>query len=458
MSGEEIDEVLSLQRKYFDEGKTLDIGERIRNLKLLHKAIKENEGVLLEALREDLGKSSSEAYMCEVGLALSEISHMIKHARRYARKRRAHSPLANFCSSSRIEMMPYGTVLILSPWNYPVLLLLDPLTDALAAGNTCVVKGSAYSPKTSETLARILEETFPRELVCPIRGGREENSMLFEKSFDYIFFTGSKNVGRVVLEKAAKHLTPVTLELGGKSPCIIDEGANLKLAARRLAWGKFLNCGQTCVAPDYVLIDRKVKDKFIPLLEDEIERQFGKRPLENPDYGKIISEKHYRRILGLIDRGKVVFGGESDDGSLRISPTIMDGVTAEDKIMSEEIFGPVLPMIAYDDFSEADKVIRGMDRPLAFYVFSKPSKAKGIMARYRFGGGAINDTVIHLIPSSLPFGGMGESGMGTYHGKFGFETFSHMKSVVEKRNFIDLPLRSQPFRKWKDSVVRLFLH
>ena len=338
------------------------------------------------------------------------------------------------------------------------MLTLSPLVDALAAGNTAVVKPSAYSPHTSEVILHILSECFEPQYVAVVTGGRAENTCLLHEHFDYIFFTGSQAVGKEVMRNAAEYLTPVTLELGGKSPCIVDQTADIKLAARRIVFGKYLNCGQTCVAPDYVYCHRSIKDKLIKEVKKQIQKQYGKQPLHNPNYGNIINEKHFDRILGLIDEKKVIHGGNSDRKALRIEPTVMDNVTFSDAVMQEEIFGPVMPILVYDNLDEVIRRINIMSHPLALYFFtSDKAAAKKVTSRCGFGGGCINDTIIHLATTEMGFGGFGESGMGAYHGKTGFDTFSHYKSIVDKKTWIDLPMRYQPYRKLHEKMVRFFL-
>lgn len=457
MTREEIQNIVKVQRQYFQTGETLDLQFRINALKKLKKAIEDNEDRINSAIKKDLGKSAFESYMCETGLVLSEISFMISHVKKFAKDKAKLTPLAQFASGSYVKKSPYGVCLIMSPWNYPFLLTIDPLVDALAAGNTCVVKPSAYSPCTTEVIGEIIKNTFEEKYVAFVEGGREENSHLLEEKFDYIFFTGGKTVGRLVMEKAAKNLTPVTLELGGKSPCIVDESANIKLGAKRIVWGKYLNCGQTCVAPDYILCHESVKNKLIKCLKEEIDSQF-KNAVDNENYGKIINEKHFDRITGLIDPHKVVKGGESDRSKLKIAPTVMDNVTWEDKVMGEEIFGPVLPILTFNHIDEVISVVNGMPSPLALYIFSENKKViKKVIERCSFGGGCVNDVVIHLATSRMGFGGVGESGMGSYHGKYGFDTFSHEKSIVDKKTWIDLPMRYQPFRKINEFLIHMFL-
>ena len=458
MTEQEINVIVEAQRKYFQTGATLPVSFRIGALRRLYDAVSGSEKEIHDALRKDLGKSGFESYMCETGLVLEEISYMLKHVRRFAGEKRVRTPLAQFHSRSYKKPSPYGVTLIMSPWNYPFMLTLSPLVDALAAGNTAVVKPSAYSPCTSEVIRQILTKCFEPQYVSVVTGGRAENTCLLHEHFDYIFFTGSQSVGKEVMRSAADHLTPVTLELGGKSPCIVDQTANIKLAARRIVFGKYLNCGQTCVAPDYVYCHRSVRDRLIKEIVKQIRRQFGKKPLDNKNYGKIINEKHFDRILGLIDKEKVVFGGNSDRDALRIEPTVMDNVTFSDAVMQEEIFGPVMPVLTFDSLDEVIRNVNAMPHPLALYLFtSSKAAAKKVTARCGFGGGCINDTIIHLATTEMGFGGFGESGMGSYHGKTGFDTFTHYKSIVDKKTWLDLPMRYQPYRKVHEKMVRFFL-
>ena len=458
MTEQEIRQILEKQHRLFQEGATLPVSFRLSRLQKLKDGIRRYEEKLDQALEADLGKSRMESYMCEIGLTLSELTWMQKHLRSLVREKRVATPLAQFAARSFRSPSPYGTVLIMSPWNYPVLLTLGPLIDAIAAGNTVVIKPSAYAEHTSAVLKEMLKECFPSEYVAVVTGGRAENKALLEQRFDKIFFTGGKTVGREVLRHAAEYLTPVTLELGGKSPCIVDKSAKIPLAAKRIVFGKYLNCGQTCVAPDYILCDRTVSDELILALQKEITAQFGEDPLKNPDYGKIINRKHYDRIMGLIDPDKVVCGGCGDGQSLRIAPTIMKNVTFSDTVMGEEIFGPVLPILTYDTLEEAIDIVEEHPHPLALYLFSEDKGAqKKILELCHFGGGCINDTIIHLATSAMPFGGVGESGMGGYHGKTGFETFSHFRSIVDKKTWMDLPIRYQRYSRMKERLLRVFL-
>ena len=454
-----IQEILVKQREFFSTGATIPVKFRIEMLKKLYKSVKENEQAINHALKADLGKSEFEGFMCEAGLSLTEISYMIKHTKKFARRKLVYTPLPQFASTSFKKPSPYGNVLIMSPWNYPFLLTIDPLADAIAAGNTVVIKPSAYSPETSKIVKKIIEDCFPPEYVSVVTGGRKENSELLDQKFDMVFFTGSQAVGREVLRRCSEHLTPAVLELGGKSPCIVDSTAKIKLAAKRIVFGKYLNCGQTCVAPDYVLCHKDVKAELLKEVKKQIKKQYGENPLKNPDYGKIINEKHFDRINGLIDKDKLVCGGESDRNTLQIAPTVMDNVTFEDKVMQEEIFGPLLPIITYDKFHDLFEILKGRQKPLALYIFSENRKnINAILERMSFGGGCINDVVIHLATSEMGFGGVGESGMGAYHGKTGFDAFSHTKSIVDKKTFMDLPMRYQPYdRKINGKLLKMFL-
>ena len=436
MNEQEIHAIVKKQRAYFYTGATLNVDFRLAALKKLKTAIQKRQDEIHAAIQADLGKSAFESYMCETGLTLSEISYMLKHTRSFAREKRVPTPLAQFHSRSFTKPSPYGSVLIMSPWNYPFLLTIEPLVDAIAAGNTAVLKPSAYSPNTSAVIKELIEDCFPLEFVTVITGGRSENTCLFDEHFDYIFFTGSQAVGKDVMRQAAEHLTPVTLELGGKSPCLVDRTANLKLAAHRIVFGKFLNCGQTCVAPDYIYCDPAIKDQLVEEIKKEIRRQFTGDPLSVSTYGKIINEKHFQRILKLMDPAKTVYGGSTLPEKLKIAPTVMDNVTFSDPVMQEEIFGPVLPVLTWDSLEGAVAKINSMAHPLALYLFTSDKKT----ARF---------VTSHC--------GFGESGMGSYHGKAGFLTFSHTKSIVDKKTWLDLPMRYQPYRKLNDKLIHIFL-
>ena len=499
-----IRDIVERQKEFFRSGKTLPVEYRIRTLKALREAIVRMEPEIEAALKEDLGKSPVESYMCETGMTLSELSCALKNIREWSRTRRVRTPLAQFPAKSYIIPEPYGNVLIMSPWNYPFLLCVSPLVSAIAAGNTAVIKPSAYSPATSRIISELVSLVFDPGHVAVVEGGRDVNSDLLEQKFDYIFFTGSKAVGRLVMTKAAAHLTPVTLELGGKSPVIVDRTADLRVSARRIVFGKFLNCGQTCVAPDYVLVDNEVADSFIEMCKEETLLMYGFDALANENYGHIINRKHFDRLSALVSgcmaagNGRnghegICFGGRTDAESLRIEPTIirlspeiilpsarpantsghdmpanagypagqqstMTGREEQEAIMADEIFGPLLPVIPYSDINDAVEYIKRNPRPLATYIFTGDrSFKKDLLRRLRFGGGCINDTIIHLATEQMPFGGVGESGMGHYHGHYGFETFSHLKSIVDKPTWLDLPMRYQPFTALKDRLIRTFL-
>ena len=459
MTAKEIQALLEQQRNYYNSGATVPVKFRIEQLKKLYDTIKKYENEISEALTTDLGKSHYEGFMCEIGLVLSEISYLIRHTKRFAKRKTVYTPLAQFPSHSFKQPTPYGNTLIMSPWNYPFLLTAEPLADAIAAGNTAIVKPSAYSPATSSIIEKIIAECFSPEYVAIVTGGRAENSALLEQKFDFVFFTGSQAVGKEVLRHTAEYLTPAVLELGGKSPCIVDASANIKLAAKRIVFGKHLNCGQTCVAPDYILCESSVKEEFVTEVIKQIKLQYGEKPLRNKDYGKIINEKHFNRLCGLIDRNKVIFGGETNPETCQIAPTVMDGVTAEDAVMGEEIFGPIMPIIAFENFESLVKELKNKAKPLALYLFSSDKKhINTVTTELSYGGGCINDVVIHLATSEMGFGGVGESGMGSYHGKEGFDAFSHYKSIVDKKVWLDLPMRYQPYKsKLYEALLHIFL-
>ena len=459
MTNQEIQSLLQKQREYYHSGATLPVKFRIEQLKKLYETVKKYQIEINDALKSDLGKSHYEGFMCESGFVLTEISYMIKHTKKFSKRKTVKTPLAQFCSHSYRQPVPYGNVLIMSPWNYPFLLTIDPLANAIAAGNTVILKPSAYSPATSKIVEKIIKECFNPEYVAVVVGGRAENTALLDQKFDLIFFTGSQAVGKEVLRRAAEHLTPAVLELGGKSPCILDSSASIKLAAKRIVWGKYLNCGQTCVAPDYILCESSIKEEFIKAVSEEIKNQFGEFPLENKNYGKIINEKHFSRLCNLIDKSKVIIGGNTNPEACQIAPTVMDNVTYSDAVMGEEIFGPIMPIIAFDDFDSVIDELKTKDKPLALYLFTNDKKhIKRATTELSYGGGCINDVIIHLATSEMGFGGIGESGMGAYHGKSGFDAFSHYKSIVDKKNWIDLPMRYQPFKsKLYEKLLRVFL-
>ncbi len=451
-------QIVETQRRFFLTHVTRDVKFRIRALKKLQQTIREWEPRICEALYADLGKSAAEGYMCEIGLVLGSLRDTLNNIRKWSKPRRVMASLAHFPSSCHVEPQPYGVVLIMSPWNYPVLLCLDPVIAALSAGNCCVVKPSSTTPATSAVLAEMLGSIFPPELVKVVLGGRENCNALLEEKFDYIFFTGSPAVGHGIMEAAARHLTPVTLELGGKSPCIVDATANLKVAARRVAFGKILNAGQTCVAPDYLLIHRSCKDEFITEFREAVNEMLGDFPVQNDQLTHIINRRHFDRLMGLMEDASPVVGGQGIAETLRIEPTLLDNVTPDSACMQEEIFGPLLPVLCWDKWEDVEAFVLSRPRPLASYCFTTDKKTeKRFIQHLSFGGGCVNDTIVHLAVHGMPFGGIGDSGMGSYHGKTGFDTFSHYKSILKKANWLDLPFRYQPYNRLKSSLLRMFL-
>ena len=457
MKENEISAILEKQRALFASGVTLERDYRALALDSLYDAVKEREGDIAAALYADLGKPEGEAYMCETGLLLNNIRCLRRHLGGLMRPKRVRTGLAQFPGHGELRRVPYGTALIMSPWNYPLLLTLEPLAAALAAGNTAVVKPSAYSPATSSVIAGLLGSVFTEDYVCCVTGGREENTALLGQRWDKIFFTGGTKVGREVLRSAAENLTSVTLELGGKSPVIVDDTADIGLAARRIVYGKFLNCGQTCVAPDYVLCDKKVSAALVEELRRETAAQYPDA-LNDPTYGRMVTRKHFERVRALIDPEKVVCGGGCDEGALRIEPTVMAGVSLDDAVMGEEIFGPVLPILTYEELDEAVAMVESRPRPLALYLFTRSRENKRrVLSRCRFGGGCVNDTIMHLTTDALPFGGMGASGMGAYHGRWGFEEFSHLEGILHRGGAMDPDMRYRPCTDKKLGMIRKIL-
>lgn len=456
-----IEELVKCQKDYFETGATRSLASRQEALARLKWGIKKYEKEIQEALKKDLGKSPFESYMTEIGMTVSEISYIQKHLPGWMKPRRRPTPVMHFPSSSFTVAEPYGTVLIMAPWNYPFMLCVEPLAGALAAGNCCILKPANYAAATSAVLKKLAEELFRPEHVAVVEGGRAENTALLEQKFDYIFFTGSRRVGQLVMEKAARHLTPVSLELGGKSPCIVDETANLKLAAKRIVFGKYLNAGQTCVAPDYLLVQEGVKDQLLSWIQHYIRKMYGENPLENENYPKIINDAHFMRLRGLMEGQDVSIGGQSDRETLKIAPAVLPHVSLKDPVMQEEIFGPILPVLSFGALEEAvriQKQVLNGAKPLALYLFTgKKDRERKILSEISFGGGCINDTIVHLATPHLGFGGVGDSGMGSYHGKDSFETFSHRKSILKKSVRLDLPVRYQPAGERKLKLLRRFL-
>lgn len=448
-----MENVINQQREFFKSNKTKSISFRKEMLFKLKLLVKNNENSFTKALKADLNKSEYESYLTEISMFYEEVNCAIKKLKKWSRDTKVKTPLSLFKAKSFIKHSPYGVALVISPWNYPLLLSLAPIVSAVAAGNTVVLKPSEFSNETSRLIKRLFDEAFPKEYISVFCGDKEVSTKLLEQRFDIIFYTGSTAVGKIVMQAASKHLTPVVLELGGKSPVIVDETADLTIAARRIVFGKIINSGQTCVAPDYLLISSKVKNQFLELLKNEIISMLGSKPLNNPDYPKIITERHFNRLKGFLDEGSIYFGGRSDD-SFQIEPTILCDVSMSDKIMQEEIFGPILPVIAFDDLAQAIDIIQKLERPLALYLFSKDKKSiEYILKTLEFGGGCVNDTILHLATSYLPFGGNGYSGMGSYHGKYGYKAFSHEKSIVNKSTKIDINLRYHPYTEKKKKLI-----
>lgn len=453
----EIEELVKSQKEFYNTQVTNNVNYRIEKLKKLKNIIKEKQDKICEALKKDLEKSSTESYMSEIGMVLEDLSYIIKHTKKWSKRKYVPTPLSQFPAVSFRQAMSYGVVLIVSPWNYPFLLTMQPLSGAIAAGNCAIIKPSEYSPNISNIIKEIIEEVFEKEYVSVVLGEKEVAEELLKQNTDYIFFTGSTRVGKIVMEEAAKNLTPVTLELGGKSPCIVDRDSNYKLAAKRIIFGKLLNCGQTCVAPDYVFVHQDIKNEFIEYMKEYIKKFLGNNPLENEEYPKMINEKQFWRMLDIIEKDDVVFGGKYDESTLKIEPTILDNKNMNSKAMQEEIFGPILPVITFNDITEVIKYINDNPKPLALYLFTNNKKIENlILKQVNFGGGCINDTIIHLA-TKMGFGGVGYSGMGEYHGKFSFDTFSHYKSIVKKSNIIDLPMRYHPYTKLNDKLIKIFM-
>jgi len=434
----------------------LNINSRKEALIKLLDVIIKHENEIIEALYDDFKKPPFESIATEISYVISELKYTIKNIEKWSKTRWVFPSLLNFPSTDYIVKEPYGKVLIISPWNYPFQLAFCPMISAVAAGNQVVLKPSELAPKTSSQIVKIIEKVFHHHHVKVIEGGTEAAKNLLAQRWDYIFFTGSATVGKIVAKAAAEHLTPTTLELGGKNPCIIDETANLKLAAKRIVWGKFLNAGQTCIAPDYILIQEDMKSHFVDFLKKEITNAYGKNPQESPDFARIINEKNCYRLMSLIEPKKVIFGGETDIDSCYISPTLIEEDSLDTSLMSEEIFGPILPIITYKDEKEIELTLSKYGKPLALYVFTDDRKfAKKIITQFAFGGGCVNDTVIHFANKRLPFGGVGHSGMGAYHGQLSFDTFSHKKAIVKKANWLDLNIRYAPYSKKLDTLKNI---
>ena len=445
-------------KAFFNTHKTKNLKFRKQQLKLLSKNIKHHENELLDALYKDLGKSKVEAYATEISMLLKSIKLMRKELKNWSKTKQTDTPLYLFPTKSYIKKEPYGTVLIIGPFNYPVQLVFEPLIGAIAAGNTAIVKPSELTPHVAIVIKDIIEDTFDEAYVSVVEGGIEETQALLSLPFDYMFFTGSEKVGKIVYEAAARKLIPVTLELGGKSPVIVDDTANIKVASERISFGKFTNAGQTCVAPDYILVQRKVKNDLIKALKKTIIEFYGENIEKSPDFGRIVNQKHFNRLNDLIQihKDNVVFGGNSSKEDLYIEPTLLDNITNDNKIMKEEIFGPILPIITYDNFDEVLEIIQSKSKPLSLYLFSEDENmTHRVVEELSFGGGAINDTLMHLANPNLPFGGVGSSGIGQYHGKYSFDTFSHMKSYTFKSTRLESSLFFPPY-KGKFKYIKTF--
>ncbi len=443
----EIKKLLANQRNFFDSGQTKDTAFRKNALQTLYTILRDNEKKLLAALGQDLSKSAYEGYMTELGLTLEEIRFAQKHLSKWAKPRRVRTYRLQLPASSYIYPEPYGISLIISPWNYPCLLTMAPLIGSIAAGNCSVIKPSEHTPRTAGVIGEIIGQGFDPGYIAVIEGDAQTSGQLLEEPFDYIFFTGSQTVGKIVMTAAARHLTPVTLELGGKSPCIVDRGVDPGRTAGRIVSGKLINAGQTCIAPDYLLVQRSAKAELVDRIQDQITRFYGEDPHQSPDYPRIVNERQFDRLEKLLVHGRIISGGQSDRRNLYIAPTLLDGIAWEDPIMQEEIFGPLLPVMDYDDLSEAIAYVRKLPRPLALYFFSNSRRnIDRVLKDISFGGGCINDTLLQFASPHLPFGGTGSSGMGSYHGKASFDTFSHQKSILRKPWLIETPLRYPPYK------------
>ncbi|NFK77233.1 aldehyde dehydrogenase [Clostridium botulinum] len=454
---ENIRNILEKQKSFFEKGYTKDINFRIEALKKLKHNIKINENNIFKALKIDLNKSEFETFITEIGIVYDEINGAIKNIKKWSKPKKVKTPITNFLASSYIYNEPYGVALIMSPWNYPFQLIMAPLVGAISAGNCVLLKPSELAIETEKIIVKIIKDTFSDEYIGVITGGIEESTALLKEKFDYIFYTGGINVGKIVMRAAAEHLTPITLELGGKSPCIVDKDANIDLAARRIAWGKFLNAGQTCVAPDYLVVHRNIKEKLISSIENYIVEFFGENTFESEDYPRIINERHFKRLEGYLKEGKIVSGGNTDINNLYIEPTIIEGINFENRIMEEEIFGPIFPVIEFENIDKVIDIVKNNPKPLALYYFSEnKEKQEFIIKNISFGGGCINDTIMHLSTSTLPFGGVGSSGIGGYHGRASFDTFSHKKSILKKSDLIDVKIRYAPFKGKINLAKRLF--
>lgn len=445
-SKELINRKVSKLQKHYKTGSTKSVETRISNLKRFKQAILSNEKGIYEALYNDLRKSEEETLLTEIGLVIKEIDHHIKHLRKWSKTKRVSTPLYLLPSSSHLKNEPLGVIMIIAPWNYPFQLLMNPLVGAISAGNCVMLKPSEFCIHTNAVMEKIIEEAFDTEHVTMVHGGKEANQELLSHRFDKIFFTGSPRLGKIVMKAAAEHLTPVVLELGGKSPCIVDKDANIDIAAKRIAWGKTINLGQTCIAPDYLLVHADVKEELQNRIIHYWEESFGKSPQESDWLPRMVTQEAFDRVSEYLNQGKIVHGGKTDREDKFISPTLMDNIDISAPIMDDEIFGPVLPVLSFTDIQEAIDLVNAKEKPLAYYFFGSSSKAKQMLNANTSGGACINDTIMHISNHKLPFGGVGNSGMGHYHGKYSFEVFSHQRSIVKSPTWIDLPFRYAPFK------------
>lgn len=440
-----VKDIIRNQREFFATGKTKDVEWRIEQLKRLKQAVIDAQEAIVNAVKADLGRPDFEAYL-EIA-AISEINYALKNIKSWVKHKKVSTSIDQFPASAKIYPEPLGAVLIIAPWNYPFQLMISPLTGAIAAGNCAVLKPSEIAANTSRVITDIIQKTFDPAYIAVVEGGVEISQQLLEEKFDYIFFTGGTAIGKIVMQAAAKHLTPVTLELGGKSPCIVDCDVDLKSAAKRITWGKYLNAGQTCIAPDYLLVDRRIKSSLLTQIQKCVIEFYGDDPSQSPDYARLISRRHFERLEPLLNDGQIVIGGQSNPEQKYIAPTVIDQVSWESPVMQDEIFGPILPVLEYTEFKEAIAQINARPKPLALYIFSKDKqKQKQVLQETSSGGVCINDTVMQFGVSTLPFGGVGDSGIGNYHGKFSFDTFSHYKSVLKKGFRFDLDWRYPPYK------------
>ena len=449
-----IKETLETQKRFFASGKTKNVNFRIEQLNKLESAIKNHEPAILKALKEDLNKPEFEAYL-ELAV-ISDIKYARKNIKSWVKPKKVKTPIDQFPASARIHPEPLGNILIISPWNYPFSLMISPLIGAIAAGNCAVLKPSEIAPATSKVLTKIIEATFAPEYISIFEGGAEISQELLAEKFDHIFFTGGTKIGQIVMEAAAKNLTPVTLELGGKSPCIVDRNIDLKESAKRIAWGKFINSGQTCVAPDYLLVERTIKKDLITAINRCIKDFYGTEPASSPDYARIVSQRHFERLAALLQDGKIITGGQINEADLYLAPTLMDNVALDAPLMQEEIFGPILPIIEYTNLEEAIAFVNERPKPLALYIFSQDEiKQQKVVNSTSSGGVCINDTIMQCGVPELPFGGVGNSGIGNYHGKASFDTFSHHKSILQRYFWFDLNWRYAPYKNKIEQIKRL---